>query len=272
MVNENGDHRIIDHGLWARVKARQAEVGELFTHTTTNRLNASHRPSYMLSGNLECAECGGPYAISGKDRYSCTHNKKQVPVGALDGACCQNQKTILRSNLEERVVGCVPAAFLHLGIFDRVAAEVLQRQEAKLKCRPSQNEQLASDVKKAEQQQANIIQQISDRANEGRPRLTALDDKLDQLEAQRGELTAKLAKLSPEEPDITDRLAELRDQVNPEAVQRVMALVLFHLSEGMDTDAMQPFIAIIRRLVQKVVIGKTSGHQPASLEVHGQIA
>ena len=29
---------------------------------------------------------------------------------------------------------------------------------------------------------------------------------------------------------------------------------------------------IVRSLVQKVVIGKTAGHQPATLEVHGQIA
>ncbi|WP_142780932.1 recombinase family protein [Agrobacterium sp. T29] len=66
VVNENANLRIISDALLARVKARQAEVGELFTHTTTNRLNASHRPSYRLSGILESTECGGPYTILAK--------------------------------------------------------------------------------------------------------------------------------------------------------------------------------------------------------------
>jgi hypothetical protein len=66
VVNENANLRIISDALLARVKARQAEVGELFTHTTKNRLNASHRPSYRLSGILESTECGGPYTILAK--------------------------------------------------------------------------------------------------------------------------------------------------------------------------------------------------------------
>ncbi|MCW0002301.1 hypothetical protein OE766_29365 [Pararhizobium sp. YC-54] len=52
---------------------------------------------------LECAECGGPYAISGKDRYSCTNHKKRLPIDELGGACCGNSKTITRHALEERV-------------------------------------------------------------------------------------------------------------------------------------------------------------------------
>ena len=34
----------------------------------------------------------------------------------------------------------------------------------------------------------------------------------------------------------------------------------------------QPFINLVRQFIQKVVIDKTPGHQPASLEVHGRIA
>ncbi|XHE12569.1 hypothetical protein PCC82_12340 [Agrobacterium deltaense] len=51
-----------------------------------------------------------------------------------------------------------------------------------------------------------------------------------------------------------------------------MPLVLFHMREGMDTQTKQPFINIVRQFIQKAVIGKTPGHQPASLEVHGRIA
>ena len=36
-------------------------------------------------------------------------------------------------------------------------------------------------------------------------------------------------------------------------------------------SAAPPFAKIVRQLIQKVVIGKTPGHQPASLQVHGLI-
>ncbi len=271
VVNEDATLRIVDDVLWARVKARQTDVGELFAHTTSNRLNAAHRPSYMLSGILECAECGGPYAISGKDRYSCTNHKKQIPVEELQGAVCQNQKTILRSDLEERVISCLPVAFLHEGIFDKVAADVLKRQTAKLKSQPSLVDQLTSDLARVGKQQASIIQQITDRATEGRPRLPALDDKLDQLELERTEVAGELARTTRTEPDLSERLGKLRSELNPEAVQQIMSIVLFHMTKDLDAETMQPFIVMIRRFVQKVVIAKTPAHQPAELAVHGHI-
>jgi hypothetical protein len=44
------------------------------------------------------------------------------------------------------------------------------------------------------------------------------------------------------------------------------------MREHADTETKQPLINIVRQFIQKVVIGKTLGHQPASLEVHGLIA
>lgn len=40
---------------------------------------------------LQCAECGGPYAISGKDRCSCTNRKKRLAIDELDGELHQQQ-------------------------------------------------------------------------------------------------------------------------------------------------------------------------------------
>jgi hypothetical protein len=52
--------RIIDDALWDRVKQRQIAVRDNYEATTTNKLNRTHRPSYLLSGILRCAHCGGP--------------------------------------------------------------------------------------------------------------------------------------------------------------------------------------------------------------------
>ena len=264
--------RIIEDPLWARVKKRQAELGELFAHTTTNHLNAAHRPSYLLSGILECAECGGPCAIMAKARYGCTNHKKRLPIEGLGGECCQNQKTILKKDIEDRVLASLPVAFLHLGIIEKVASQVMLSQTAKLKSSRTQNDQLVPELHRNEQEQKNIIQQISDRAAEGRPRLSALDDVLDQLEERRASLSSQLKETAAVSEDLGERLAALRAQINPDGVQRIIDMLVFYLRDHTDTATKQPFIDMVRQFIQKVVIGKTPGHQPATLQVHGRIA
>jgi len=44
------------------------------------------------------------------------------------------------------------------------------------------------------------------------------------------------------------------------------------MREHADTETKQPFINILHQCIQKVVIVKTPGNQPASLEVHDRIA
>jgi DNA invertase Pin-like site-specific DNA recombinase len=181
VVTEVPSMRIVSDELWARVKERQLTTLENFSRTTTNRLNRTHRPSYLLSGMLECGECGGSYAIMAKERYGCSNHKNKLPIDGLDGACCSNQKTILRKNLEDRVLSCLPAAFFGMGVFDDVAGQARQNLVAAIRNEPDERDQITKDLKVAEQEQRQIIQQISDRAAEGRPRLPAYDDMLDQL-------------------------------------------------------------------------------------------
>nr|WP_237356424.1 recombinase family protein [Agrobacterium pusense] len=168
--------RIVSDKLWALVKERQKEIGELYDFGQSNRLNATHRPGYLLSHLLECAECGGPYAISGKDRYSCTNRKKRLPIDELGGACCGNSKTITRQELESRVLDCLPAAFFSLGMFDTMSAKVIEQETSKLRRPKAEREQMTRELNELERKQKSIIQQISDRAMQDRPPLAALDD------------------------------------------------------------------------------------------------
>jgi hypothetical protein len=146
VMSDVPEMRIISDELWARVKRKQQEVGEQFAYTTTNRLNASHRPSYLLSGLLECAECGGPYAIMAKDRYGCTNHKKRLPIDELGGACCSNKKTILRENLEDRVIDTSPGTFFSMGIFEKVGAQVRAKHEANYRSQPSATAHLNAEL------------------------------------------------------------------------------------------------------------------------------
>ncbi len=273
VVSDVPEMRIISDELWARVKRKQQEVGEQFAYTTTNRLNASHRPSYLLSGLLECAECGGPYAIMAKDRYGCTNHKKRLPIDNLGGACCSNRKTILRENLEDRVINCLPGAFFSLGIFEKVGAQVRARHEAHYRSQPSAAAQLTAELETIRTKQKNIIQQISDRAEAGRPHLAALDDMLDELETKRKETEEKLAaSTDPDADDLSAKLAKLYEETEPESVELIINVWLHYIRNHADPDVKQPVVDLVRRLIQKVVVGLRPGHEQASLQVHGQIA
>ena len=264
--------RIVSDELWQRVKERQKEIGELFDFGQSNRLNATHRPGYLLSHLLECAECGGPYAISGKDRYSCTNRKKRLPIDELDGACCGNSKTITRQELEQRVLDCLPVAFFSLGMFDTMSAKIIEHETAKLRRPETEREQMKRELNELERKQKNFIQQISDRALQGRPPLPALDDTLDQLELQRIALAKEIAAFTTSEPDMRAKIEELKRRHDPAQTELRMRHFFLQARRGKNDDAKRQVMPIVRSLVQKVVIGKTPGHQPATLEVHGLIA
>ncbi len=68
------------------------------------------------------------------------------------------------------------------------------------------------------------------------------------------------------------RFSRNASAIRHEMVHQIVPLVLLHTREDMDTETMQPFIGSTWHLIQNVVIAKTPGHQPASLEVRGQIA
>jgi len=124
-------------------------------------------------------------------------------------------------------------------------------------------------LKAAELEQRQIIQQISDRATEGRPRLAALDDMLDTIEDRRAGLEARLNQ-APEEEDFGGRIRKLKAEVSPQAVERIINSAFYYMREHADTETKQPYI--LHQCIRKVVIVKTPGHQPASLKVHGRIA
>ena len=95
-VREVPELRIVEQDLWDRVKARQFKVRPV-PSPSTNPLNASHRPQFLLSGLLRCSSCGGGYTIVGKDRYGCATRRQK--------GTCANSRTIRRQEIEERVLG-----------------------------------------------------------------------------------------------------------------------------------------------------------------------
>ena len=92
--------KIIDDELWVRVKTRQRLLSEAFVANladpTSNALNATHRPRFVLSGLLRCGCCGGGYTLKSRDRFGCAAVKQK--------GTCNNSRTITRREIEERVL------------------------------------------------------------------------------------------------------------------------------------------------------------------------
>ncbi len=155
---------------------------------------------------------------------------------------------------------------------NKLAEETKKRVEAKLRSGPSEHAKRADNLKLIEAKQKALIQQISERALEGRPRLPALDDALDKLELERVAAEQLLAACKPDDDTLEEKLAEVRRQSTPENVELIINTVLYYMRDAADKDLKQRYITMIRMLVQKVVVGPTPGHQPAELAIHGRIA
>ncbi|MCJ8240630.1 recombinase family protein [Peteryoungia algae] len=274
VVDERPELRIIPDDLWSAVKRRQLGVRGEFERTLSNPLNRTHRPSYLLSGLLECAECGGPYAVMATGRYGCTNHKKKIPLDVLGGACCSNHKTILRRELEDRILTSIPAALVHMDVFRRTVDKVLQSELAEQKTAAHQTQDIAAALERNRREQEGIVAQMSQRAAEGRRPNAALDDRLDRLDDEREALERQLASAPSMDKPVSDaeRLAALRDEINEDTVRTVIHAMLYMMRDHADPQTKQPLIGIIRQLIQKVVIASTPGRQPPALEVHGRIA
>jgi hypothetical protein len=71
---------------------------------------------------------------------------------------------------------------------------------------------------------------------------------------------------------IAGKIEKRKAQFNPANIEMGIRKLIFLARNNADEAVKQRLMPIVRDLVQTVVIGKAPGHQPASLQVHGDIA
>ena len=72
--------------------------------------------------------------------------------------------------------------------------------------------------------------------------------------------------------DFKGKIEKLKAQFNPANIGIAIRKLIFLARNNADEAAKRRLMPMVRDLIQTVVIGKTPGHQPASLQVHGDIA
>jgi site-specific DNA recombinase len=105
VVLNRPDLRIVDEALWQRVEMRRAHVRALYVTPAQFGKTRVEYGTYLLSGRLVCAECGGGLTIraSGPQRYGCTRHWRRGP------RACSNNVLVRRDLVETRVVELLQA-------------------------------------------------------------------------------------------------------------------------------------------------------------------
>jgi site-specific DNA recombinase len=173
--------RIIDDETWAEAQRRRAERGGECRHQAT-------RPRRLLSGLLKCGCCGSGYVVSGKDKRGTYLRCSRM----IETGLCDNRRTVGLESLENRVIRGLEE---HLASPDLIAEYVREYHRAWTSFRDS-TAQLRADLTKRLGSLKREIKRAVTAIMEN-PRSKAIQDQLRELEGQRDEIEAALAKVEP---------------------------------------------------------------------------
>lgn len=239
--------RIIDDATWQAVRTSRAKR----TVDMAQRFYART----LLSGLIKCGCCGSTYTRAGGDPG------RQVLqcAGMRYTGRCDNRRTILRDEIEGRVVAAIKAQLMEpteiakfIEAFNRRWRELkeeeagrrgaLEREQRDIEGRIERGTKLLLSGVPARQLKKELIELEAER--------TRVLATIDGLEAPSYELHPKVGELCRR------RIAELDAAIAPTA----------------DETARSRAISAIRELIEKIVIIPHGAREPYELEVHGRLA
>jgi hypothetical protein len=91
----------------------------------------------------------------------------------------------------------------------------------------------------------------------------------DQLEVQHIASAKEIDEFAASQPNMSAKIKELKRRHDPTQTEPRMRHLFLHMRRGKNEDAKREIVPLVWSLVQKVVIGNTPGHQPATLDLHG---
>jgi site-specific DNA recombinase len=177
----------------------------------------------------------------------------------IETGLCDNRRTVGLEAVENLVIRGLEE---HLASPDLIAEYVREYHRAWTSLRDSTAQQRADLTKRLANLKREIKRAVA--AIMENPRSKAIQDELRELEGQRDEIEAALAKLEP--PPVI----ELHPNVGEVYRRKVRDLRV--ALEAADDDNRSEAYRAIRELVEKIVIRPSGPRRPVEIEIHGQLA
>ncbi|MDN7350151.1 recombinase family protein, partial [Acetobacter senegalensis] len=193
--------RIIEQDLWDAVKARQSKTtwSQKSRGTGVHPLNALQRPTHLLTGLIKCGCCGGGFSMISKHHLGCST--------ARNKGTCENRLTIRRDVLEKSVLNGLQTQMMDPALFKEFCDEFTREINRLRMEKGADLVALKSELPKIERELDKAVQAILDGFAS-----SALKTRMEQLEARKAEIEARLAEAPCPPPLLHPNMAELYRQ------------------------------------------------------------
>ena len=246
--------RMIEDDLWQAVRNRQKQISAIFGPNPANtlegrmkRLHLTVRPVSLLTGLLTCGCCGGKFGIITPGRYACLNHHRR--------GTCDNGRSITREKIEARVLAGIKDKLVSS---QAVAEAVKAYAEEMNRLNHDRRAQVAIDGKnlaKVEKAIAGIISAIEDGMYQ--PSMKA---RMDDLERQKADITARLSQARDDIPDIHPNIANL------------YRLRVERLTEALnDPDGGRQAAEALRSLIGEIVLTPGTKRGEVHAELRGEL-
>ncbi|SNR87074.1 Recombinase zinc beta ribbon domain-containing protein, partial [Puniceibacterium sediminis] len=192
-----------------------------------NPLGTARRPTYLFSGMLKCGCCGASYTLMNKTKYGCS--------AARNKGTCDNRKLIHRERVETRILDGLKDKLLHPEMIEAFIVEYQREWNQLRSTEVSERATCETELRTVTQKIDKIVDAISEGMFHA-----SMKNKMDALEARKGDLTTRLANLGDAAAPIhlhpslaqvyrqkvSDLTASLNDELaRPEATEALRGLV-----------------------------------------------
>ncbi len=200
IVEEVPALRVVEQGLWDKVKARQdtSRRAVASERSTCGRPERARRPRYLLSGLLACGECGGGFSKVSKDHYGCSNARNRGRT------VCTNLVVIRRDTLEETVLSGLRTNLMAPDLVQEFITEYHAELNRLMADQDAGKSRKQAELAATERQIRQIIEAI--KAGMFHESMKA---EMDGLEARKKSLEAAIAEAPKPQPRLHPKLADI---------------------------------------------------------------
>jgi DNA invertase Pin-like site-specific DNA recombinase len=240
--------RIVPQKQWDKAKARQMGLD-----ARKPGLWRRNRPRYLLSGLIECGECGGGYSKISATHYGCSAARNKGK------SVCGNRKTIAKEKLEGAVLSALQKHLMREDLVEVFCQEYLDQLNKLRAERDRAQRSRIAEKKRLEKEADTLIQAIKDGIDTRMVKgpLKRISDRLDELEA---ETERDRVSKSP------------KPLVHPAMAKRYRQEVE-NLRKALENqDARTEAADHLRELIGKIVLTPEPGRDDLRIDLHGDLA